>query len=229
VLARDIAPPRTALIIKRYLASLEDIDEFLLADLYLNYGQDDEEPVKDDARVPITLEHGPGATREAPLAIVLRELQPIINIIVSDSLPSPSTSSAPPPSSTSSPPSPAITFASAGPRSPLSASLLSWPLERADSLPPMSPTEPGKVAFDEKPPGWATAHLTCKTELHTVSSDGQFKRSGKSFDPRTLLYVDKSSLTNRTNLSDPRWNTYRVVVPKTRDIGFMFPERVMFD
>jgi len=176
VLARDIAPPRTALIIKRYLASLEDIDEFLLADLYLNYGQDDEEPVQDDARVPITLEHGPGAAREAPLAIVLRELQPTINTLVSDSLPSPSTSSAPPPSSTSSPPSPAITVESARHRSSLStSSSSSWPLERADSLPPMSPTEPGKVAFDEKPPGWVTARLTCRTG--TASSYQTIERS----------------------------------------------------
>jgi hypothetical protein len=169
VLARNIAPPRTALIIKRYLAKLEDINESLLADLYLNDGQGDGEPVQDNVRVPITLEHGPGFTREAPLAIILRE-QPQTTIN-GDSLTSPSARSAPLPTTTS--PSASSLVAAVSSRevprrslSSLGASSSSSPFPVAaqtDSLPPMSPTEPGKVASSRKPPGWVTAHLSSKT------------------------------------------------------------------
>jgi len=173
VLARGIAPPRTALIVKRYIANLEGIDESLLVDLYLNDGQGNGEPVQDDARVPIILQnghgYGPGSTPEAPLAITVREPRPHVNTLAlaSSPLTSPSTSSAPPPSSspvitlsdTGAPPSsspvPRASFSSAGASSSLS------PLEQTDPQPPL--TEPGKVASDVKPRGWVTAHLTRKT------------------------------------------------------------------
>lgn len=177
VLARNIAPPRTALIIKRYLAKLEGIDEFLVADLYLNDSRGDSEPVQDDTRVPITLEHGPGATREAPLAIILREQpQTIVNTLIVDSLTPTSARTSQLPSATSpSPSSPVTTISSCEtPRPSLSGpgtSSSSSPLlvtGQTDSLPLMSATEPGKVASSRKPPGWAAAHLTRKTG--TVSS-----------------------------------------------------------
>lgn len=37
--------------------------------------------------------------------------------------------------------------------------------------------------------------------MHTVTEDGRFKQNGKVFPAQTLLYVDRSSLLNRTVLA----------------------------
>ena len=141
VLARNISPLQTARIIKRYLAKREGIDESLIGDLYLRNGQDIGEPVQDNDRVPIMSEHGPGSTPEAPLAITLRETphEPEAPPLSPNTPSSPTTSRSPLPSPGALPPEP------------------------AGSLPPMSETEPGKVASAEKLPGWVTAWLARKT------------------------------------------------------------------
>lgn len=69
--AKKIAPPRTAAIIKRYIAQLEGIDLSHVEAIYPNAESD--VAIPDDTRISILEEGAPGASQELPLAISLRD------------------------------------------------------------------------------------------------------------------------------------------------------------
>jgi hypothetical protein len=69
--ARTIAPPRTAAVVKRYIAQQEGIDPSEVEAIYASAESD--QPIPDDARIPIFQEAGPGSSMGSPLAISLRD------------------------------------------------------------------------------------------------------------------------------------------------------------
>lgn len=153
VLARNIAPPRTSAIVKRYIADLEALDESSITELYTIDGGD---PVDDDTRLNILDEDGPGSCPEAPIQLILRQQ------------PTPLTLNIPPVSpSSASPYSPATSLVtSTMGLSPLTHQhLIPSPTTPTptNSFPPeeiaMSLYDPGKARSPELPRGWVSAHL----------------------------------------------------------------------
>jgi hypothetical protein len=69
--ARRIAPPRTAAIIKRYIAQLEGIDFSQIKAIYPNAESD--VAIPDDTGISVLEEGAPGTSQELPLAISLRD------------------------------------------------------------------------------------------------------------------------------------------------------------
>jgi hypothetical protein len=76
--ARKIAPPRTAAIIKRYIAQLEGIDASQIEAVYPNAESD--KAIPDDTRIAIFEDGGPGTSMESPLAISLRDGSDTISV-----------------------------------------------------------------------------------------------------------------------------------------------------
>lgn len=153
VLARNIAPPRTAAIVKRYIADLEALDESSLSELYTTSGGD---PVDDDARLNILDEDGPGSCPEAPIQLILRQQPTPLSL---------NTSSLSPSSASPYSPATSIVTSSMG-LSPLTyQQIIPSPTTPTptNSFPPeeiaMSIYEPGKAISPEPPRGWVSAHL----------------------------------------------------------------------
>lgn len=76
--ARKISPPRTAAIVKRYIAQYEGIDASQIEAVYPNAESDTAIP--DDTRIAIFEDGGPGTSMVSPLAIILRDSDTITGV-----------------------------------------------------------------------------------------------------------------------------------------------------
>lgn len=73
--ARNIAPPRTARLIRQYIAHFEGLDPSHIAALYID-ADSDGDAIPDDAKVGVMVDGGPGTTADLPLAIILNDTYP---------------------------------------------------------------------------------------------------------------------------------------------------------
>lgn len=188
--ARTFAPPRTAGIIKRYIAQLEGID---YSQFEAIYPSESDVPIPDDTRIAILGDGGPGTSKESPLAISLRDADtpnsgPSLATPLTWSpvlLPAPLLPSITPPSPAISLPAPnaqlnthqrsmsvssqysydSTTPSLVGAAQPLKPK---WTIgENGFAEPIESLTEAGKVVSRHQPPGWlsgqlqAVGHGTC--------------------------------------------------------------------
>jgi len=251
--ARKIAPPRTAAIVKRYIAQLEGIDPTQIT-IYTDAESD--HPIPDDTRIAIFEEGGPGTSLENPLAISLRD---------GDHLATPSPVLMPTPSLYGgTPPSPAGSLPYVShttmplPHPPASERSMSFSSRHsAESLavpgqaaaPPAnprwtigedgfaepieSPREAGKVVSQRQPPGWMSGRI--QFIGHGIFMGKLGKKHGNITQGGTVLrdgmrvWVDARTLKHLTIRTGDTFRTYRVIIQETREIVYLWTGDIFID